>query len=76
MLRALPRHRVARRHMYALPGGYRWITCGAYRYAFAGGIYYYPYMMSGRTVYIEIDVQNGRPMAPPPPSQVIDEICY
>ena len=67
--------RVVRRHMFLLPGGATPFVFGPYRYYRVGGIYYYPYMMGGRTVYVEIDVDvSGNPMAPPPASQVQYEI--
>ena len=63
--------RVVRRHMYALPRGYRTITRGSYRYYYYSGLYYYPYYMSGRTVYVEITIDsNGNPTAPPPASEI------
>lgn len=84
---ALPVHRVARRtarrttrrvvrrHMFVLPATAMAVTFGPYRYYRCGGIYYYPYMIGGRTTYIEIDVDtSGNPMAPPPASQVEVEI--
>jgi len=66
--------RVVRRHMYALPAGYRWATFGAYRYAFVGGAYYYPYVMQGQTVYVQVDMQGSQPAPPPPASQISAEI--
>lgn len=84
---ALPVHRVARRtarrttrrvvrrHMFFMPAAAAAVTFGPYRYFRYNGIYYYPYMMGGRTTYIEIDVDaSGHPMAPPPASQVEVEI--
>lgn len=84
---ALPVHRVARRtarrttrrvvrrHMFFMPAAAAAVTFGPYRYYRYGGIYYYPYMIGGRTTYIEIDVDtSGNPMAPPPASQVEVEI--
>ena len=60
--------------MYTLPAGYRAVTFGSYRYYYYGGIYYYPYYMSGRTVYVEIDVtSNGDPGPPPPASSFVEE---
>ena len=58
--------RVTRRHMWALPAGYRVVNRGAYRYYYYGGAYYYPYYKSGRTVYVEVDINGG----PPPASEI------
>ena len=67
--------RVVRRHYWGMPAGavaFRW---GGYRYFHAGGLYYYPYMFSGRTVYVQVTVDSGgHPLPPPPPSQVAVEI--
>jgi hypothetical protein len=63
--------RVARRRIYTLPAGYRAVTRGAYRYYFYSGIYYYPYLISGKTVYVEVDVDaSGNPQNPPPASEI------
>jgi hypothetical protein len=63
--------RVVRRHLYVIPRGYRLITRGNYRYYYYSGIYYYPYYISGQTVYVEIHVDtNGNPTAPPPASEI------
>jgi hypothetical protein len=48
---------------------------GGYRYYRVGPRYYYPYMYMGRTVYIDINVQGGYPM-PPPPVGSIDIDIY
>lgn len=66
--------RARRRHYWGLPPGYRMVRYGAYNYYFAGGIYYYPYSMHGRTCYIQVDIHNGHPAPPPPASQVYAEI--
>lgn len=84
---ALPVHRVARRtsrrttrrvvrrHLFVMPAAAAAVTFGPYRYYRYGGVYYYPYMIQGRTTYIEIDIDaSGNPMAPPPASQVEVEI--
>ncbi len=63
---------ISRRHFYTLPAGYRAITYGTYRYYYVGGLYYYPYMDAGNTVYINIDVDaSGNPLPPPPASAVL-----
>ncbi|MFT5410023.1 MAG: Ni/Co efflux regulator RcnB [Verrucomicrobiales bacterium] len=61
---------ISRRHFYALPTGYRWVTFGKYRYCYHGGLHYYPYMHSGKTVYIQVDVSSSSP-TPPSSTQVI-----
>ncbi len=69
--------RVVRRHMYGLPAGSALYPYGRYRYYRCGGLYYYPYMIGGRTTYIQIDVNtNGQPLPPPPASQMEMEIDY
>lgn len=61
--------------MYAMPAGYRVVPYGRYKYYYQGGIYYYPYMFGGRTVYVQVDVNaSGQPLPPPPPSQIQVEI--
>lgn len=63
--------RVVRRHMYALPVGAAAFSWGAYSYYRYNNMYYYPYMYSGRTVYIEVDIDSrGYPLPPPHPSEV------
>ncbi len=63
---------ISRRHFYTLPAGYRPVTYGAYRYYYVGGLYYYPYMDAGTTVYINVDVDaSGNPIPPPPASAVL-----
>ncbi|MFV1994861.1 MAG: hypothetical protein ACC661_05440 [Verrucomicrobiales bacterium] len=63
--------RVARRRMHTLPAGYRMINYGAYRYYVVGGVYYYPYYVSGQPVYIEVDIDaNGQPLPPPPANEI------
>jgi hypothetical protein len=67
--------RVARRHMWALPGAYAPYRWGAYTYFLCAGVYYYPYMYGGRTVYVEVDVDSsGKPLPPPSASQVSVDI--
>lgn len=59
------------RGCYALPRGAVVVPIGGYRYYRVGARYYYPYMHAGRTVYIDIQLVNGKP-APPPPANSID----
>ncbi len=67
--------RVTRRHYWALPGPYTPFRWGAYNYYRCGGIFYYPYMFGGRTVYVEVNVDSsGNPLPPPPPDQVAIDI--
>lgn len=67
--------RVARRHLFLMPAGAVAVSYGAYRYFHHGGIYYYPYMIGGRTTYVEVDVDvSGKPLAPPPAAEVEVEI--
>lgn len=54
-----------------LPPGCVPYMYGGYRYYTVRGLYYYPYFYGGRTVYIQVNVQNGVPV-PPPPSGSID----
>lgn len=67
--------RVVRRHLFLMPAGAVAVTHRAYRYFHHGGIYYYPYMIGGRTTYVEVDVDvSGKPLAPPPAAEVEVEI--
>ena len=69
--------RVVRRHMFGLPAGAALFPFGAYRYYRYAGLYYYPYMIGGRTTYIQVDVDaGGNPLPPPPASQVETEIDF
>lgn len=63
------------RACYALPRGAVVVPYGAYRYYRVGTAWYYPYMHAGRTVYIDIQVVNGKPQ-PPPPASSIDIDIY
>lgn len=65
--------RVTRRHFYTLPVGYAAVTLGGYRYYRYGGVYYYPYYISGQTVYVEVEVDPDDPSAPPPVESVTEE---
>ena len=65
--------RVTRRHVYTLPVGYAAVTYGGYRYYRSGGIYYYPYYVSGQTVYVEVPVDPNNPAPPPPVDSITEE---
>lgn len=64
--------RVVRRHLWALPAGAVPITLGGYRYYRYGGAYYYPYLASGRTIYVEVN--GGYP--PPPAAEVMYDLGF
>jgi hypothetical protein len=53
-----------RRYMYGLPAGYAMRTYGGVRYYYSGGLYYYPYVINGQTVYTQCTVVNGVPTVP------------
>ena len=63
------------RGCYGLPVGAAAFAYGGYRYYRVGARYYYPYMYGGKTVYIDIDVVNGKPV-PPPAAGSIDITIY
>ncbi len=65
--------RVTRRHLYTLPAGYATVSLAGYRYYRYGGLYYYPYYVSGQTVYIQVDVDPDNPSPPPPVESVTEE---
>lgn len=67
--------RSRRRGCYAMPHGAVPYAYGGYRYYRVGPRFYYPYMHMGRTVYIDINVNGGYPM-PPPPAGSIDIDIY
>jgi len=73
--------RVTRRHVYTLPRTHYVVTLGGrYRYYVYEDdddekVYYYPYYISGRTVYIEVDVDVNNP-GPPPPIESLTEEYY
>ena len=58
------------RGCYALPRGAVVVPYGGYRYYRVGSAWYYPYMHAGRTVYIDVQVVNGMPVAPPPANSI------
>jgi hypothetical protein len=53
--------------MYGLPAGHAVRTYGASRYYYCSGVYYYPYIINGQTVYVMASVVNGVPTIPPRP---------
>ena len=55
------------RYMYGLPGGYAMRTYAGVRYYYCSGIYYYPYIINGQTVYTRCTVANGVPVIPARP---------
>lgn len=65
--------RVTRRHLYALPMGYAAVSLAGYRYYRYGGLYYYPYYVSGQTVYVQVDVDANNPGPPPSVESVTEE---
>ncbi len=65
--------RVTRRHLYTMPRGYRVVPIGGYRYYYYGGLYYYPYYVSGKTVYVQVEVNTTKPTPPPPVESVTEE---
>lgn len=65
--------RVTRRHIYTMPHGYRVVPIGAYRYYYYGGLYYYPYSISGRTTYVQVTVNISNPTPPPPVASITEE---
>jgi hypothetical protein len=65
--------RVTRRHLYTLPVGYAAVSLAGYRYYRYGGLYYYPYYVSGQTVYVQVDVDPNNPGPPPPVDSVTEE---
>jgi hypothetical protein len=65
--------RITRRHLYTMPVGYRVVPIGAYRYYYYSGLYYYPYYVSGRTTYVQVDVNVNNPVAPPSVGSISEE---
>lgn len=55
------------RYMYGLPAGYAARVYAGVRYYYCGGVYYYPYIINGRTVYTLAPLVNGIPTMPPRP---------
>ncbi|MEI6533842.1 MAG: hypothetical protein WCN98_00770 [Verrucomicrobiaceae bacterium] len=68
--------RARRRGYYACPAGAVAFSHGGYRYYRVGGRYYYPYFYGGRTVYIDIDVNGGYPVPPPPAGSIDIDINF
>ena len=67
--------RVTRRHFYALPAGARAHVWAGHRYYAVGGIFYYPYFIRGRTVYVQVNTtKSGEPEPPPPATKIEVEI--
>lgn len=64
--------RVTRRNMvWAMPAMATAFWWGGHQYYRSGGLYYYPYFVSGQTVYVEIEVDaQGHPLPPPPASEI------
>ncbi|TLD72098.1 hypothetical protein FEM03_05060 [Phragmitibacter flavus] len=67
--------RTRRRAVYGLPVGAAAYAYRGYSYYRVGPRFYYPYMHMGRTVYINIESNNGYP-APPPPVGSFDVDIY
>jgi hypothetical protein len=63
--------RARRRGYYGLPPGAAPFYYRGYRYYRVGPRFYYPYVYGGRTVYIDINVDDGNP-EPPPSGDSID----
>lgn len=53
---------------YVLPAGAQRFAHGGYHYYRAGETYYYPYIYSGRTIYVTMQTDHGVPLPPPPVS--------
>ena len=56
-----------------MPRGYRVVPIGAHRYYYYSGLYYYPYYVSGQTVYVQVDVNVNNPAAPPSVESITEE---
>lgn len=65
--------RVTRRHLYTLSVGYAAVSLAGYRYYRYGGLYYYPYYVSGQTVYVQVDVNTSNPGPPPSVESVTED---
>lgn len=55
------------RYMYGLPAGYAARVYSGVRFYYCGGVYYYPYIINGRTVYTLAPLIKGVPTVPPRP---------
>lgn len=53
--------------MYGLPTGYARRFLGGVNYYYCGTTYYYPYIISGQTVYTRCVIVNGVPVVPARP---------
>jgi hypothetical protein len=62
--------RARRRGYWGLPPGAAPFYYRGYRYYRVGPRFYYPYVYGGRTVYIDINVQEGNPEPPPAPDSI------
>lgn len=63
-------HRDRWRGTYTRPAGYALYRYGGYTYYRAGSTYYTPYFYGGRTVYLQVKTQDGKPLPPPPPNTI------
>lgn len=55
------------RYMYGLPAGWRIYPYRGVQFYVVSGIYYYPYIINGQTVYVLAPVVGGAPTVPPRP---------
>lgn len=55
------------RYMYGLPAGYALRPYRGVNFYYCSGIYYYPYIINGQTVYTRCSIVGGVPMVPPRP---------
>ena len=53
--------------MYGLPSGYARRTFVGVNYYYCGGIYYYPFIIDGQTVYTRCTIVKGVPVVPARP---------
>lgn len=54
-------------YMYGLPTGYSRHTFVGVNYYYCGGIYYYPFIINGQTVYTRCVIVKGVPVVPARP---------